>query len=52
MVILNKNEETKTIETGRYNELLKKFKTGKEVISGEILEDLSDYLSGEISHDH
>jgi glycosidase len=41
MVVMNNNEETKTIETKRYNEFLKKYKSGKEIISGSNLDDLS-----------
>jgi glycosidase len=41
MVVMNNNEETKTIETKRYNEFLKKFKSGAEIISGNSLNDLS-----------
>ena len=41
MVVMNNNEETKTIETGRYNEFLKKFRSGSEIISGNSLNDLS-----------
>jgi glycosidase len=41
MVIMNNNEETKTIATKRYNEFLEKFKTGREVVSGKMVNDLS-----------
>ena len=41
MVVMNNNEDEKTIETKRYNEFMKKFRTGNEVISGNILNDLS-----------
>ncbi|MEI7726821.1 MAG: glycoside hydrolase family 13 protein [Bacteroidota bacterium] len=41
MVVMNNNEETKTIETRRFNEFLKKFKSGTEIISGNSLNDLS-----------
>ena len=41
MVVMNNNEDSKTIETKRYNEFLKKFKTGNEIISGNTLNDLS-----------
>ncbi|MCX6306584.1 MAG: glycoside hydrolase family 13 protein [Bacteroidetes bacterium] len=41
MVVMNNNEETKTIETSRYNEFLKKYKSGTAIISGNSLDDLS-----------
>ncbi|MDP1621698.1 MAG: glycoside hydrolase family 13 protein [Bacteroidales bacterium] len=41
MVIMNNNEETKTIETRRYKEFLDKHNSGIEIISGSILNDLS-----------
>ena len=41
MVVMNNNEESKTIETGRYNEFLKKYKSGTDVITGNPLNDLS-----------
>jgi neopullulanase len=41
MVVMNNNEETRIIETKRYNEFLKKYKSGLEVISGNTLHDLS-----------
>jgi glycosidase len=41
MVVINNNEEVKTIETGRYNEFLKHHKSGIDIISGNSLNDLS-----------
>lgn len=41
MVVMNNNEESSTFETARYDEFLKKFKTGREIISGNTLENLS-----------
>jgi glycosidase len=41
MVVMNNNEVTKSIETKRYNEFLKNFESGKEIISGNTLKDLS-----------
>jgi len=41
MVVMNDNETEKTIETTRYNEFLKKFQTGSEIISGNPINDLS-----------
>ena len=41
MVVLNKNEADKTIETDRFNEVMGTYTSGKEIISGEQLEDIS-----------
>jgi len=41
MVVMNNNEEAKTIDTGRYREMLDKYKTGREVITGAQIGDLS-----------
>ncbi|MFZ4520316.1 MAG: glycoside hydrolase family 13 protein [Bacteroidales bacterium] len=41
MVVMNNNEVSKTIETKRYNEFLKKFRTGNEIISKTTITDLS-----------
>ncbi len=41
MVVMNNNAETKLIETKRYNEFLKNFESGREIISGNTLKDLS-----------
>ncbi len=41
MVVMNNNEEAKTIDTERYKEFLKKYKAGTEVISGSSIKDLS-----------
>ncbi len=41
MVVMNNNETEKTIGTSRYNEFLKKFTSGSEVITGKPLTDLS-----------
>ncbi len=44
MVIMNNNEETKTIETGRYDEVLKKYKSGTDIITGTPVEDLAKLI--------
>lgn len=41
MVILNNNEEMKTIDTGIYSEFLQKYKSGTEIITGKAISDLS-----------
>ena len=41
MVVMNNNEEQQPHETGRYKEILKTFKSGKDVISGNVITDLS-----------
>jgi glycosidase len=41
MVILNKNQEGKTIDTSRFHERISGYKTGKEIISGKQLSDVS-----------
>jgi glycosidase len=41
MVVMNNNEERKIHETGRYSEILKNFKSGREIISGNQVTDLS-----------
>ena len=41
MVVMNNNEETKTIETDRFKEFLSKRSSGMEIISGNSLDDLS-----------
>ncbi|HNY02988.1 MAG TPA: glycoside hydrolase family 13 protein [Bacteroidales bacterium] len=41
MVVLNNNETEKSIPTARYNEFLKKFTSGTDVISGSVINDLS-----------
>ncbi|HPF50255.1 MAG TPA: glycoside hydrolase family 13 protein [Draconibacterium sp.] len=41
MVILNKNFEEKSIDTNRFKEVMKGYKTGKEIISGTQLNDIS-----------
>ena len=38
---MNNNEETRTIETKRYDEFLKKFKSGTDIGSGSTVNDLS-----------
>jgi glycosidase len=43
MVVMNNNEESKTIETRRYNEILNKYKSGSEIISGNTIDDLSKF---------
>ena len=41
MVVLNKNLEEKSIETHRFMEVTNGYKTGKEIISGKQLSDIS-----------
>ena len=41
MVVMNNNEENQTIETGRYSEFLKRFSTGRDVISKNEIKDLT-----------
>ncbi len=41
MVILNKNNEEKTIETDRFREVMARYKSGKEIISGKQIPDIS-----------
>ncbi|MCX6285987.1 MAG: glycoside hydrolase family 13 protein [Bacteroidetes bacterium] len=41
MVVMNNNEELKAIDTGRYREVLEKFKSGREIISSTDIKDLS-----------
>lgn len=41
MVVMNNADSAQTIETKRYDEVLKNFKTGKEIISGNTITDLS-----------
>ena len=42
MVIVNNNKETKTLETKRFDENIKGFKRGKDVMDGNKLKDLSN----------
>ncbi|MFZ4547153.1 MAG: glycoside hydrolase family 13 protein [Bacteroidales bacterium] len=42
MVIVNNNKETKTLETKRFDENIKGFKRGKDVMDGSKLKDLSN----------
>jgi len=41
MVILNKNETEKTLSTNRFSEIIKTHKSGKEIISGKEIKDIS-----------
>ncbi len=41
IVVLNNNEDVKTIETARFDEFLKHFKSGTDIISGTVCSDLS-----------
>jgi glycosidase len=41
MVLINNNEEVKTVETSRFDELLKHHKSATEIISGATISDLS-----------
>lgn len=42
MVILNKNTEAKTIKTGRFEEVISCYTSGKEIISGKEIYDISE----------
>lgn len=42
MVVLNKNPEAKTIKTDRFKEVISDYKSGKEIISGSELSDISE----------
>ncbi|WP_340112033.1 glycoside hydrolase family 13 protein [Maribellus mangrovi] len=42
MVILNKNEEAKTLNTDRFNEVVADYSSGKEIISGNTINDISE----------
>jgi glycosidase len=44
MVILNKNTEAKTIKTDRFNEVIDGYKSGKEIISGNTIPDISEVI--------
>lgn len=44
MVILNKNNEEKTLATDRFNEVMGNCTTGKEVISGRTISDLKNLI--------
>jgi glycosidase len=45
MVVLNNNEkESKTLNSTRYSEFLSKFQSGKEIISGQTISDLSNIV--------
>jgi len=41
MVIMNNLEESQSVETGRYQEILKKFGSGRDIINGKDITDLS-----------
>ncbi|MFV0266524.1 MAG: cyclomaltodextrinase C-terminal domain-containing protein, partial [Draconibacterium sp.] len=41
MVILNKNAEEKTIATDRFQEVINDYNSGKEIISGKEVSDIS-----------
>lgn len=42
MVILNKNHEEKSINTTRFKEVISGYRTGKEIISGTLISDVSE----------
>jgi glycosidase len=44
MVILNKNTEAKTIKTDRFEEVIAGYKSGKEIISGKTISDISEVV--------
>jgi hypothetical protein len=41
MIVLNNNEDQQTHETARYGEILKNFRSGREIISSREISDLS-----------
>ncbi|WP_167610958.1 glycoside hydrolase family 13 protein [Maribellus sediminis] len=41
MVVLNKNREAKTLKTDRFNEVISAYTSGKEIISGSTISDIS-----------
>ncbi|WP_167617087.1 glycoside hydrolase family 13 protein [Maribellus sediminis] len=41
MVVLNKNGEAKTLKTDRFNEVISAYTSGKEIISGSTINDIS-----------
>jgi neopullulanase len=41
MVVMNNNETTKTLETSKFDEILKDYKSGRDVITGETISGLS-----------
>ncbi len=46
MVVLNGNDESRTLDTSRYSEFLDGFSGGREVISGEVVENLDQLELG------
>jgi glycosidase len=42
MVLLNKNETEKTVSTSRFSEIINGCKSGKEIISDKLIEDISE----------
>ena len=44
MVILNKNTEAKTIKTDRFKEVIDGYKSGKEIILGNTISDISEVI--------
>jgi glycosidase len=40
MVVLNNNEDTKTLETRRFDEFMNKYKSGTDVVTGKKIDDL------------
>lgn len=44
MVILNKNDEARTIKTDRFEEVISGYTSGKEIISGQNISDLSEVV--------
>ena len=43
MVVMNNNEESRTIETSRYSEVLQRFSSGRDVISKNEIKDLTKF---------
>ena len=41
MVVMNNKEDAKTVETGRFDEFMKKYRSGTDVINGTPLKDLT-----------
>ena len=44
MVILNKNESEKTVQTDRFKEVMSEYTAGKEIISGKDISDISEVV--------
>ncbi len=53
MVILNKNSSEQVVSTDRFSEIMKGCKSGKEIISGKEISDITEItISSKISYDY